>query len=176
MSRPFDLIEGALTTFRAMSGYGAPGERNAVPVFDGVAVTNDYPRLWVVVGARMPWADEDADEVAATVESEFRSVPVDLGSRIESVSVPCAVGAYTGGDLDWRSLRRSIDGVLADVDEQLRSNQALGMSNVVSLVMESATYRQVAGTDGAVAVYEFDLAARFMSGGGRFSSTYTETF
>ena len=175
MSATFSLIEGALTTFRAMPGYGSPDQNGVVPVFDGAGEVGESPEVWIVIGARTPWAEPDVDDLAGSSDSEVVSLPLSAGSRREAVTIPCAVGAYSGS-INFRSLRESIDGCLADMDEQLRSTDALGMSNVVSLTMSVSTFRQAATADGAEAVMEFDLSASFIVGGGAFTATYEEDF
>jgi hypothetical protein len=153
----FAAIDARVTDWRAISGYGAPSEHGVIAVYDGPAELGDAPDLYVVVGGRSAFADEDTDETAGTTDSEWNSVPIQAGSQRESLSILCAVVATSGGE-DWTDLRESISDVLDDLDGALRTAAGLGdIAQQVTLTFNDGRLMQVAGTEGVAAVFEFNV-------------------
>lgn len=161
MTRTFDLITALVSTWQGLSGFGAPGTNGTV-VFDGPGETADSPLRWVVVGGR-DFVDPD-DDLSATVDAEWISVPIGAGSRYETITVPCAAGVWTGdapgGFPDWAGMRADLETLLAAITVPLITTNGLGLQ-MSSLLINAGTYKQTFDGQGARAVHEFDVEAKF---------------
>lgn len=156
-TRLFAAINALVTDWRAITGYGAPSEQGVIPIFDGPTETGADPLTYVVVGGRSPWADEDTDETAGTTDAEWNSLPISAGSQRESLSIPCAVVAESGGE-DWSVLRGRVSDVLDDLDASLRTASGLsGLSQQIVLTFNNGRLAQSAGPDGVAVAFEFDV-------------------
>ena len=159
MTRIFDVIDGLLTTFRAASGFTAPGG-DGIQVFDGVEEIGSEPSTYVVVGARSLLADEDVDDIAATSDAEWRTVPIQVGSQTETVTVPCVATVWTGdgnGSPDFADLRSELADVMADLEAATRTTAGLGIDAQITVTLARFTLRQAFTQSGALVSCEFDV-------------------
>ncbi len=154
-TRLFAAIDALVAEFRSVTGYGAPSEAGVVPVYDGPTETGDAPDLFVVVGGRSPWADEDADDTAGTTDAEWSTVPIQAGSQRESLSIPCVIVAQSGAD-DWTDLRADLSSTLDDLEATLRTTTPL-IDNQITVVLSNGRLSQSAGTEGVAAAFELDV-------------------
>ena len=158
-TRIFDVVDGLLSTFRAASGFCAPGGVG-VEVFDGVQEIGSEPSTYVVVGGVSLLADEDADELAASSDAVWRTVPVQAGSQTESVTVPCVASVWTGdgnGAPDFAALRSDLSVVMSGLESATRTVAGLGLDGQHTVTFARFTLRQAFTMDGAFASCEFDV-------------------
>jgi hypothetical protein len=164
-TRSLEFIDALVSTFRGISGFSAPGGAG-VPVYDGPVESGHEPPLLVVVGATSPFGYDDSDDTAATTDAEWVSVPIQAGSRRESVSVRCAVAAWTGnasgGAPDWAALRASIDSTLDALAGSLNTPNAIGLAGVISLTLSGGTLSQEFTQDGAMSTFAFNAEGSFL--------------
>ncbi len=151
----FDAVDALVARWRALPGYGVPGASGSVPVYDGPTETGDAPALFVVVGGRSPWADEDTDDTAGTTDSEWISVPIQAGSQREYLTIMCAVVAQSGAD-NWTDLRADLASTMDDLESALRTTTPL-VNNQNTVVLSNGRLSQTAGTEGVAAAFEFDV-------------------
>lgn len=158
-TRLFDLIDSAVAALRLTDGLCEPGDlAGGVPVFDGPALTQSDPDDYVIVGAR-GLGDEDVDN-ASTVDAEWMSVPIQAGSRTESLTIPCAVVAW-GGTSSFSTLRTRMQATLDLVAGTLLDRATYDDVDGVSYIcLTDFTVEQVAEDDGNVVRATFTLAAR----------------
>jgi hypothetical protein len=162
-TKVFDAIDGIVTTWRAVAGYGTPDEVGVIGVFDGPVSDNyDIPAAFVAVGTRDLIADEDADDASATTSAVWRSMPVNAGSQTEEIDVPCLVGAWTGdadGDVDWTGLRAEVATILDALGAAVRTPAGIGPDvDLHTLTFTGGTLRQSFTSDGALVVFEFTVS------------------
>lgn len=151
----FNAIDALVARWRALDGYGTPQENGVTIVYDGPSETGDAPSLFVVVGGRSPWADEDTDDTAGTTDSEWNTVPIQAGSQMESLTIPCVIVAQSGAE-DWTDLRTSIASTLDDLEGALRTTTPL-IDGQITSVLSNGRLAQTAGTDRVAAAFEFDV-------------------
>jgi hypothetical protein len=151
----FAAVDALVARWRALPGYGTPQESGVTIVYDGPSETGDAPSLFVVVGGRSPWADEDTDDTAGTTDSEWISVPIQAGSQMESLTIMCAVVAQSGAD-DWTDLRAALASTMDDLETALRTTTPL-VDNQITVVLSNGRLSQTAGTEGVAAAFEFDV-------------------
>lgn len=157
MTRIFDVIGGLLVTFRAADGFTAPGG-SGIQVFDGVQEIGDEPITYVVVGALSLLADEDVDDVAASSDAEWRSVPVTVGSQTETVAVPCVVSVWTGdgnGRPDFASLRSEVAAIITDLEAATRTANGVGITGQITVTFTNFRLRQAFAQNGTFVSLEF---------------------
>jgi hypothetical protein len=161
-TRAFDFLDAVVTTLQAAEGFRAPDDQTTegTPVFDGPVVTGEDPELYVVIGAT-ELSDEDTDETGFSVESEWRTVPVQSGHRGEQVTVPCAVVRWAGSG-SWSNMRGDVDDVMDSFATALISVAQVGLAGLTYLNVENLELRQVPDDDGLECRLTFDLTAAFL--------------
>lgn len=164
MSRIFDLADILVTSWRALDGYGEPGHRTGIPVFDGPNASQLTPATFVVVGAPSFVADPDTDPTSGTSDAEWVSVPATAGSQREAVTLNCAITSWTGnapdGFPDWSALRVTVSAVLDDLRDACRT--LTGLDNCIYLALTNGRLVQEFTSDGAFVTFEFTAEARFL--------------
>ena len=159
--RTFDLIDAAVTTLRATSGFCAPGG-TGTPVFDGPVVSLDQLNLFVVIGGAGLADDDDADDTAATFDTEWWTVPIGAGSRHETCDVPCAIVA-TAGDGEWATLRGQVSDAIDAIGGALITRTAWNsVSQVESVTLTNFALKQTTYADAFAVSLAFDLSASFL--------------
>lgn len=163
----FEVLDAAVTAFRAMDGYGTPSESGVIPVYDGPGDVGTDPEVWLCVGTRAPWATDDSDTYAASMDNEWLSIPLEMGNLSETVTIACGCGAFTGysddATPDYSGMRADVESVLSDITTRLRNRDAIGLDEVTNLVATNGTLRQEFSTDGARVWIEFDLTVTLRS-------------
>ena len=157
-TRAFDLIDYVVTSLQAGTGLCAPGG-TAVPVYDGPASTNYDPPVYVIVGA-YGFADED-EVPETTVDAQWASLPIGAGHRSETVSVPCVVAAWSGGQ-DWSDTRGQVAPAFDAVSNVLMTKTTWdGLSNIDQIIMTNVRMTQTATDLGIQVMMTFDVDATF---------------
>lgn len=121
------VIDGLVTTLRAATGLGAPGDGSGdVPVYDGPVPTNAPVMHFVAVG----WdGDDTSDSTAAEWESEWAGMG-NGGARDETGTVSCVVIAGDGSD-DFPAIRTTALATLATIAAALAAAPAVGAAPTV---------------------------------------------
>ena len=157
-TRAFDLIDYVVTSLQAGTGLCAPGG-TAVPVYDGPVSTNYDPPVYVIVGA-YGFADED-EVPETTVDAQWASLPIGAGHRSETVSVPCVVAAWSGGQ-DWSTTRGQVATAFDAVSTVLMTKTTWdGLSNIDQIIMTNVRMTQTATDLGIQVMMTFDVDATF---------------
>ena len=157
-TRAFDLIDYVVTSLQAGTGLCAPGG-TTVPVYDGPASTNYDPPVYVIVGA-YGFADED-EVPETTVDAQWASLPIGAGHRSETISVPCVVAAWSGGQ-DWSATRGQVATAFDAVSTVLMTKTTWdGLSNIDQIIMTNVRMTQTATDLGIQVMMTFDVDATF---------------
>ena len=157
-TRAFDLIDYVVSSLQAGTGLCAPGG-TTVPVYDGPVSTQYDPPVYVIVGA-YGFADED-EVPETTVDAQWASLPIGAGHRSETVSVPCVVAAWSGGQ-DWSGTRSQVATAFDAVSTVLMTKATWdGLSNIDQIIMTNVRITQTATDLGIQVMMTFDVDATF---------------
>ena len=130
-----------------------------VDVYDGPVVTGDADANYVIVGGT-ELADEDTDESAFTSDGEWRTVPIQAGSRGEDITIPCCVVAWSGSG-DYSTLRGQINTHLDTIATALLTVTPV-LAGLTYINLTNLSLRQIPDGDGLECRLTFDLDARFL--------------
>jgi len=157
-TRAFDLIDYVVSSLQAGTGLCAPGGIT-IPVYDGPVSTQYDPPVYVIVGA-YGFADED-EVPETTVDAQWASLPIGAGHRSETVSVPCVVAAWSGGQ-DWSGTRGQVSIAFDAVSTVLMTKATWdGLSNIDQIIMTNVRMTQTATDLGIQVMMTFDVDATF---------------
>jgi len=157
-TRAFDLIDYVVTSLQAGAGLCAPGGLT-IPVYDGPASTQYDPPVYVIVGA-YGFADED-EVPETTVDAQWASLPIGAGHRSETVSVPCAVVAWSGSQV-FSTTRGQAEIAFDAVSAVLMTKATWdGLSNIDQIIMTNVRMTQTATDLGIQVMMTFDIDATF---------------
>ena len=157
-TRAFDLINYVVSSLQAGTGLCSPGG-TTVPVYDGPVSTQYDPPVYVIVGA-YGFADED-EVPETTVDAQWASLPIGAGHRSETVSVPCVVAAWSGGQ-DWSDTRGQVSTAFDAVSTVLMTKATWdGLSNIDQIIMTNVRMTQTATDLGIQVMMTFDVDATF---------------
>ena len=157
-TRAFDLIDYVVSSLQAGTGLCAPGG-TTIPVYDGPVSTQYDPPVYVIVGA-YGFADED-EVPETTVDAQWASLPIGAGHRSETVSVPCVVAAWSGGQ-DWSDTRSQVATAFDAVSTVLMTKATWdGLSNIDQIIMTNVRMTQTATDLGIQVMMTFDVDATF---------------
>jgi hypothetical protein len=157
-TRAFDLIDYIVTSLQAGTGLCAPGGLT-VPVYDGPVSTQYDPNVYVVVG-NYGFADED-EIPEITVDAQWASLPIGAGHRSETISVPCVVVAWSGGQ-DWSATRGEVASAFDAVSTVLMTKSTWdGLSDIDQIIMTNVRLTQTPTDLGIQVMMTFDVDATF---------------
>jgi hypothetical protein len=145
-SRWAAVVNALIDTMRATSGYRAPGAdglESLIPVFDGPEweMSDDNAQTFLIIGGTV-----ETDEAGAAQQAFG---PIGNRARDESGNVMCNAVAQLGNvnlkdsALDstvtqdtWRTLRATAFGIAGAVEDALRADPSIGITNVPRMLAQ----------------------------------------
>jgi hypothetical protein len=115
--------------------------------------------VYVIVGG-YGFADED-EVPETTVDAQWASLPIGAGHRSETVSVPCAVVAWSGSQV-FSTTRGQAEIAFDAVSAVLMTKSTWdGLSNIDQIIMTNVRMTQTATDLGIQVMMTFDVDATF---------------
>ncbi|WP_239404642.1 hypothetical protein [Frankia sp. Cj3] len=152
-------IDYLVDTFTAAATLGAASP--PVAVYDGPVTTQEHAQLSLWVG--VDDVDSDSALIAATGEQTWAGLGKQ--ARDELFSVNCVAEAWSG-DTGVRAVRTAVYGIVAAVEDIVRTDANLGGTILVTLHgVTGHTLRQNQTSTGAVAQVSFTIACKARIGG-----------
>lgn len=150
------VVDGLVTTLRAASGLGTPGDSSGdVPVYDGPVPTNEPVLTFVAVG----WdGNDESDGRAVSFTQDWHDIG-GTASRDEDTEVQCWLACSDGGS-DFSTLRSTASTTFGLVSDALRATPALGLTSALWCHITSGEVVQGVSPAGAFVGIQFTVSVR----------------